>query len=163
MGQPQAAPMGMGMRPMNMPGSPPPLAPGQPHLAHGGQMQFENYTPLSSAKPHFQSPRFADGGASRFHDFVHQGGLPMPGDFSRTPAPVTGAGDGQSDSINAKLSDGEYVIDADSVAALGNGSNKAGAQQLDKMIQNLRTHKRSAPAHSIPPAAKAPHQYMKGK
>jgi hypothetical protein len=75
---------------------------------------------------------------------------------------VKGAGDGQSDSIPAMLADGEYVFDADTVAALGNGSNDAGARILDKMRENLRKHKRSAPAGKIPPKAKSPLEYMKG-
>jgi len=75
---------------------------------------------------------------------------------------VKGEGDGQSDSIPAMLADGEYVFDADTVAALGNGSNDAGAAILDRMRQNLRKHKRSAPAGKIPPKAKSPLEYMKG-
>jgi hypothetical protein len=75
---------------------------------------------------------------------------------------VKGEGDGQSDSIPAMLADGEYVFDADTVAALGNGSNDAGARILDKMRENLRKHKRSAPAGKIPPKAKSPLEYMKG-
>lgn len=75
---------------------------------------------------------------------------------------VRGEGDGQSDSIPAMLADGEYVFDADTVAALGNGSNEAGARILDKMRENLRKHKRSAKAGEIPPPAKSPLAYMKG-
>lgn len=75
---------------------------------------------------------------------------------------VRGEGDGQSDSIPAMLADGEYVFDADTVAALGNGSNEAGARILDKMRENLRKHKRSAKAGEIPPPAKSPLEYMKG-
>jgi hypothetical protein len=75
---------------------------------------------------------------------------------------VKGEGDGQSDSIPAMLADGEYVFDADTVASLGNGSNDAGAAILDKMRENLRKHKRSAPAGKIPPKAKSPLEYMKG-
>jgi hypothetical protein len=75
---------------------------------------------------------------------------------------VQGAGDGQSDSIPAMLADGEYVFDADTVAALGNGSNKAGAQVLDKMRESIREHKRSAPVGKIPPKAKSPLSYLKG-
>ena len=75
---------------------------------------------------------------------------------------VEGAGDGQSDSIPAMLADGEYVFDADTVAALGNGSNKAGAEALDKMRQNIRKHKRAASTKRIPPPAKSPLEYLKG-
>ena len=60
------------------------------------------------------------------------------------------------------LADGEYVFDADTVAALGNGSNKAGAAMLDKMRQRIRKHKRSASHKNIPPKAKSPLEYLKG-
>lgn len=59
------------------------------------------------------------------------------------------------------LSDGEYVIDADTVAALGDGSSKAGASVLDKFRQEIRKHKRSAPVNDIPSKAKSPMEYMK--
>jgi hypothetical protein len=75
---------------------------------------------------------------------------------------VQGAGDGQSDDIPAMLADGEYVFDADTVAALGNGSSKAGALQLDKMRKAIRKHKRSASHDKIPPKAKSPLEYLKG-
>jgi hypothetical protein len=75
---------------------------------------------------------------------------------------VEGKGDGQSDDIPAMLADGEYVFDADTVAALGNGSSKAGALQLDKMREAIRKHKRSAPHDKIPPKAKSPLEYLKG-
>jgi len=73
---------------------------------------------------------------------------------------VQGKGTGQSDDIDAKLADGEYVFDADTVAALGDGSNKAGAQALDKMREAIRAHKRSAPDNKIPPKAKSPLAYF---
>jgi hypothetical protein len=75
---------------------------------------------------------------------------------------VQGRGDGQSDDIPAMLADGEYVFDADTVAALGNGSSKAGAVQLDKMREAIRKHKRSAAHNKIPPKAKSPLDYLKG-
>jgi hypothetical protein len=74
---------------------------------------------------------------------------------------VKGRGDGQSDDIPAMLADGEYVFDADTVAALGNGSSDAGAKVLDKMREEIRKHKRSAAPNKIPPKAKAPLEYMK--
>lgn len=75
---------------------------------------------------------------------------------------VEGPGTGQSDDIPAMLADGEYVIDAEIVSALGDGSNKAGAKVLDKMRENIRKHKRSGSLNSIPPKAKSPLAYMKG-
>ena len=80
----------------------------------------------------------------------------------RQGAAVHGAGDGQSDDIPAMLADGEYVIDAETVAQIGNGSTKAGAQALDKFRENIRMHKRSAPVNKIPPKTKALTSYLKG-
>jgi hypothetical protein len=74
---------------------------------------------------------------------------------------VNGPGTGQSDDIPTMLADGEYVIDADTVAALGDGSSKAGSQILDKFREEIRQHKRSAPVNKIPPAAKSPLEYLK--
>jgi hypothetical protein len=82
-------------------------------------------------------------------------------DFRRGSA-VHGAGDGQSDDIPAMLADGEYVIDAETVAQIGNGSTKAGAQALDKFRESIRAHKRSAPINKIPPKTKALTSYLKG-
>lgn len=72
-----------------------------------------------------------------------------------------GAMKGQADTIPALLSDGEYVVDADVVAALGDGSTEAGAAELDKMREAVRSHKRAAPTNKIPPKAKSPLSYMK--
>ena len=82
-------------------------------------------------------------------------------DFRKGSA-VHGAGDGQSDDIPAMLADGEYVIDAETVAQIGNGSTKAGAQALDKFRESIRSHKRSAPINKIPPKTKALTSYLKG-
>jgi hypothetical protein len=62
--------------------------------------------------------------------------------------------------VKANLSHGEYVFDADTVAALGDGNNEAGAKILDKWREELRRQKRSAPVHEIPPKAKTPTHYL---
>lgn len=80
----------------------------------------------------------------------------------RQGAAVRGPGTGQSDDIPAMLADGEYVIDAELVSMLGDGSNKAGAEKLDEFREAVRKHKRSTPLHKIPPPAKSPLAYMKG-
>ena len=73
-----------------------------------------------------------------------------------------GAGSGRADTIDAKLSDGEYVIDAETVAMLGDGSNKAGAMRLDAMRQNIRSHKGKALSKGkFSPNAKSPLAYLK--
>ena len=74
---------------------------------------------------------------------------------------VGGPGTGQSDDIPTMLSDGEYVFDADTVAALGDGSSKAGAKVLDLFREEIRNHKRSASTDRIPPKAKNPLAYLK--
>jgi len=64
-----------------------------------------------------------------------------------TPRFLSGGGDGMSDSIKAKingsqearLADGEFVIPADVVSHLGNGSSKAGAKQLYNMMDRVRS------------------------
>jgi hypothetical protein len=74
-----------------------------------------------------------------------------------------GAGSGRADTIDAKLSDGEYVIDAETVAMLGDGSNKEGANRLDAMRGSIRSHKGKALARGkFSPNAKSPLAYLKG-
>ena len=76
---------------------------------------------------------------------------------------VEGAGDGRDDKIPALLSDGEYVIDAETVALLGNGSNKAGAKMLDKFRVNVRKQKgRKLARGKFSDNAKRPEHYMAG-
>jgi hypothetical protein len=74
---------------------------------------------------------------------------------------VKGQGTGRSDDIPARLSDGEYVMDAETVALLGDGSGSAGARRLDEMRRNLRQHKaEKLKKGGFSHKAKAPHQYM---
>ena len=62
------------------------------------------------------------------------------------PRFLSGGGDGMSDSIpaniegkqEARLADGEFVIPADVVSHLGNGSSKAGAKRLYSMMDRVR-------------------------
>lgn len=76
---------------------------------------------------------------------------------------IGGGADGRSDDVNAVLSDGEYVMDAESVAMLGNGSSKAGAAKLDQMRSELRQHKgKNLASGKISPDAKSPLAYLKG-
>jgi len=76
---------------------------------------------------------------------------------------VRGGGTGRSDEIPAYLPDGEYVIDAETVALLGDGSNKAGAEMLNGMRENVRAHKGQSLAQGkFSPDAKSPLQYLRG-
>jgi len=63
------------------------------------------------------------------------------------PRLLKGPGDGMSDNIPAtingrqpaRLADGEFVIPADVVSHLGNGSTEAGAKQLHAMMNKVRS------------------------
>ena len=70
-------------------------------------------------------------------------------------------GPGQEDDVSANLSGGEYVWDADTVSALGDGNNAAGAAALDAAREQIRAHKRSAPVTDIPPPALSPLDYLR--
>jgi hypothetical protein len=83
------------------------------------------------------------------------GGL---GGYSDGGRMLKGPGDGMSDSIPAtigkkqpaRLADGEFVVPADVVSHLGNGSTDAGARKLYSMMDKVRTartgKKKQAPA-----------------
>lgn len=75
-----------------------------------------------------------------------QGGVADLGGYAAGGKLLRGAGDGMSDDIvaniegqqPARLADGEFVIPADVVSHLGNGSTDAGAKQLYKMMDRIR-------------------------
>ena len=74
------------------------------------------------------------------------GGISDLGGYSDGGRLLKGPGDGMSDSIPAKigrkqparLADGEFVVPADVVSHLGNGSTDAGAKQLYAMMDKVR-------------------------
>jgi hypothetical protein len=82
-----------------------------------------------------QTLGYAQGGLTAFA----MGGKPKGGYLD-------GQGDGMSDSIPAtiegkqpaRLADGEFVVPADVVSHLGNGSSKAGSKRLYKMLDKVR-------------------------
>jgi hypothetical protein len=75
-----------------------------------------------------------------------QGGIAALGSYSDGGRLLKGPGDGMSDDIPAsigdaqpaRLADGEFVIPADVVSHLGNGSTDAGAKHLYKMMEKIR-------------------------
>lgn len=76
---------------------------------------------------------------------------------------VEGPGSGRDDKIPALLSDGEYVMDAETLALLGDGSTKEGARRMDDFRANIRRHKgRALSRGQISPDAKSPNKYMGG-
>jgi hypothetical protein len=82
------------------------------------------------------------------------GAFPLEGQYGivkmaaggMTPRFLSGGGDGMSDDIPAtinnnqpaRLADGEFVVPADVVSHIGNGSSKAGAKQLYSMMNKVR-------------------------
>jgi len=98
----------------------------QTNLPNQTPMQrFENNGLMSMIGNTAPQQTFASGGMPRF---------------------LSGGGDGMSDSIKAsingsqeaRLADGEFVIPADVVSHIGNGSSKAGAKQLYSMMDRVR-------------------------
>lgn len=125
--------------------------------------------------------RYGRGNDAREHEFVknkvdfsdvltgkYAAGGPTPcacqakgGPLRQLSRGIDGPGGGQDDMVPGALSPGEYVLDADVVAALGDGNTKEGVRKLDDFRKRVRLHKRAAPANKIPPKAKAVDQYMK--
>jgi hypothetical protein len=74
------------------------------------------------------------------------GGIASLGSYSDGGRMLKGPGDGMSDNIPAsiggkqpaRLADGEFVVPADVVSHLGNGSTDAGAKQLYAMMNKVR-------------------------
>ena len=155
---------------------------GSDYFSYGQQSDIENnldaqfgqapteppmYGALSFKQGGMATPLMAGGGTTRYGQYAG-GGLNLINhsgkqrlDF-RKGAAVTGPGDGQSDDIPAMLADGEFVFPADVVAALGNGSTKAGSDKLYEMMHSIRAHHRSAkPKDLPPPAKKSPLDYLK--
>jgi hypothetical protein len=104
------------------------------------------------SKPPVEEPVFATGGLTGYA----KGG-------SKSSRYVDGPGSGRDDKIPALLSDGEYVIDAETLALLGDGSTKEGARRMDKFRAKIRKHKgRALSRGRISPNAKSPEKYMGG-
>jgi hypothetical protein len=88
-------------------------------------------------------------------EFFSEGGL-----NSLKNSYVKGKGDGTSDSIPAMLANGEFVIPADVVSSLGNGSNDSGAEILSEFLKTIREHKRKADSKKLPPDSKGALGYL---
>ena len=101
-----------------------------------------NYTMPPSITPIPAAPAPSPGGAPSASDGQARGGLLGVGQYLR------GAGDGMSDHIPAqvggpggrqiRVAANEYVVPADVVSHLGNGSSDAGARVLDSMGSKVR-------------------------
>jgi hypothetical protein len=84
-----------------------------------------------------------------------KGGLGALGTGRRLPP------GGQDDRVHAVLAEDEYVVPADVVAHLGDGSSNAGGARLDHMVKSVRSHKAST-GSKFPQRARSPLAYAKG-
>jgi hypothetical protein len=124
--------------------------------ADGGitSLGAEGYDRMVGEQPMYQA--MARGGISDLGGYS---------DYARGGRMLKGPGDGMSDNIPAtiagkrpaRLADGEFVIPADVVSHLGNGSTDAGAKQLYAMMDKVRKARtgRKAQGREI-----NPRQYM---
>jgi len=159
---PQVAPTMPPRGPMPSAGAPGPQYTPPPMGGAPGP-QYQPPMPTAAMPNPGQQPGFFSGGHYARGGYPQlMTGMPMRharGDY----VPDTGHGDGRSDNVNAKLSPGEYVMDGETVALLGNGNNDAGARKLDEMRHNLRVQKGKALAEGrFSPDAKDPMHYVKG-
>lgn len=127
---------------------------GQRNSGNGGEFQFYDpavYEPIPAAT----------GGQIRApHSYYQYGNVPSSVKEYASGG-LSSLSDGRSDDIPAVLSDGEYVMDAETVALLGNGSSDAGAKQLDRMRESLRKQKGKALSKGkFSPNAKSPLSYL---
>ena len=58
------------------------------------------------------------------------------------------------------LASGEFVIPADVVSSLGNGSSDSGASILDQFLAAIREHKQDHAPDELPPDSEGPLAYL---
>jgi hypothetical protein len=122
------------------------------------ESQFGEFTPLSELRKRYsyaqggvleQNPMMQDTSRQSLNLDMRDHPLGEPNQVNGGYAKggyLDGPGDGMSDDIPAtiegkqpaRLADGEFVIPADVVSHLGNGSTKAGAQRLYEMMSRVR-------------------------
>jgi hypothetical protein len=122
------------------PPQPPQERPPMPQTRQPGQVPARPLPPMMQKAMGGLSAAFSSGGPRRL---------------------VRGPGTGRSDDIPAVLSDGEYVMDAETVALLGDGSTDEGARRLDELRKKLRMHKgKQLSRGQFSSAAKNPEEYL---
>lgn len=65
---------------------------------------------------------------------------------------VRGGDGGHDDTIEARLSPGEYIVTAQDVSHLGDGNSENGARKLDEFFKTVRKHKRNSSIDEISPS-----------
>lgn len=104
---------------------------------------------IAPSSPLSSSEGLARGGLpSKYHEAMPDGHKP---EFvtGLTGYYAGGRGTGQSDDIDAMLHDGDYVMDAEAVSALGDGSSKAGKDSLTHFLGQV-PHRDGADGKPVP-------------
>lgn len=139
-----------------------------PHLNQGPQrIDMRGGSPFSRADGG-AIPGLMRGGYPDLYGVDEPDNLPLRPAFDSGGASYVGNEysdqPGRVDDVNAKLSAREYVIDAETMALLGDGNPDAGAKKMDEFRENVRKHKGKALAKGkISPDAKpAASSYIAG-
>ena len=117
-----------------------------PHYATPSQMPTSAQSAMASYEPN-TNPLTGEATAVNMASGGIAGNGYHLGGYSDGGRLLKGPGDGMSDEIPAtighkqpaRLADGEFVVPADVVSHLGNGSTDAGAKHLYKMMDKVRT------------------------
>ena len=113
---------------------------------HGGGYQPEDYSKNSYTYDPNKYKTYTAPNPNTYKAQYAGGGIASLGSYSDGGRMLKGPGDGMSDSIparigakqEARLADGEFVVPADVVSHLGNGSTDAGAKRLYSMMDKVR-------------------------
>jgi hypothetical protein len=113
---------------------------------HGGGYQPEDYSKNSYTYDPNKYKTYTAPNPNTYQAQYAGGGIASLGSYSDGGRMLKGPGDGMSDSIparigrkqEARLADGEFVVPADVVSHLGNGSTDAGAKRLYSMMDKVR-------------------------
>jgi hypothetical protein len=138
---PMMMPAGLGAMGATVGGALTPEMPGMPKTKYDGPLSKFAYDPRKYRR------QMAGGGLAdtAVAQRMMRGG--HLGSYSDGGRLLKGPGDGMSDDIPAKigrkqparLADGEFVVPADVVSGIGNGSTDAGAKRLYQMMDRVRS------------------------
>jgi hypothetical protein len=102
-----------------------------PHFGACFAQNFGAYmNSISANSPKLPLPTAKKGGLARYAEGGYVDGDP-------TRLAIGGPGDGQDDLIRMDLNDGDFIVSADVVSALGSGSTDAGFRALESMVGSL--------------------------
>ena len=113
---------------------------------HGTYQPYDDYSKNSYTYDPNKYKTYTAPNPNTYQAQYAGGGIASLGSYSDGGRMLKGPGDGMSDNIPAKiggkqearLADGEFVVPADVVSHLGNGSTDAGARQLYSMMDKVR-------------------------